>query len=321
MASRAVLTIATGKPAYVNMAANLARSFKYWHKDSAIQFALVTDQKQLLPKDLSDISIIEIEPGSYGEGFSTKLNLDVFAPAEQTLFVDADCLCVGNLEPAFERFKGRSVSVIGGTISSGEWFGDVTLVCQRFGVKALPKFNGGIYYLEKNYLVESIFNTARELEPRYDEMDLVRLRSRPNDELLIAISMAVHDQWGIPEDGTIMAEPLNFGCGIEIDVLKGAATLFNNPSHRNYQPHWPLEEAHPLVVHFLGGYTDRSPYTREAMRLQKHMGEGWPASLATLYAKVFCSAPEYLIETLKDSLRPAYRKLLGTRAIARSNRI
>jgi hypothetical protein len=303
------------------MAATLARSFKYWHKDSAIQFILVTDQKTLLPKDLSDISVIEIEPGSYGEGFSPKLYLDVFAPAGQTLFVDADCLCVGNLEPAFEHFKGRSVSVVGGIINNGEWFGDVALICQKFGVKALPKFNGGIYYLEKDDLAKNIFNAARELESRYDEIGLVRLRNRPNDELLIAIAMAVHDQWGIPEDGTIMAEPLNFGCGVQIDVLKGTATLLNVPGHKNYHPHWPLKEAHPLVVHFLGGHTDSSPYTREAMRLQKHIGEGWPASIATLYAKAVCSVPEYLAGTFKDSFRPAYRKLFGARAVARSNRI
>lgn len=146
---RAVLTIATGKPIYIQMAVNLARSFKWWHRNSSIRFIIVTDQKRSIPSDLSDIKVIELQPGQYGQGFSPKLYLDKLAPAEQTLFIDADCLCVGSLESVFNRFAKHAVSVVGGTISEGEWFGDVAALCQRFGVEALPKFNGGIYYLEK----------------------------------------------------------------------------------------------------------------------------------------------------------------------------
>ena len=44
---RYVLTIATGKKVFVDMAANLARSFLWWHHTgSDIQFQLVTDQPQ-----------------------------------------------------------------------------------------------------------------------------------------------------------------------------------------------------------------------------------------------------------------------------------
>ncbi len=49
---RYVLTIATGKKTFVDMAANLARSFLWWHPDSDIKFQLVTDQQAFIPADV-----------------------------------------------------------------------------------------------------------------------------------------------------------------------------------------------------------------------------------------------------------------------------
>jgi len=58
---RYVLTIATGKKTYINMAVNLARSFLWWHKNSNIQFQLVTDQPAFIPADIKNqIKIIKI---------------------------------------------------------------------------------------------------------------------------------------------------------------------------------------------------------------------------------------------------------------------
>src|ERR1700761_392416 len=97
-----ILTIATGKGLYVDMAANLARSFLHWHPQTDIQFHLVTDQKQIIPNDIVDrIKTIEIKPGELGEGFSSKLFLDKLAPEGQTLFIDSDCLVFGNLDWVF----------------------------------------------------------------------------------------------------------------------------------------------------------------------------------------------------------------------------
>jgi hypothetical protein len=78
MHSRAVFTIATGKPVYLEMAFALARSFRLWHRDSNIRFYLVTDASTAnLPADLRDLNIIPIATGQYGSGFRTKLPRDV----------------------------------------------------------------------------------------------------------------------------------------------------------------------------------------------------------------------------------------------------
>lgn len=318
---RAVLTLATGKPLYVQMAVNLARSFKLWHKDSAIKFTLATDQKHVIPPDLSDIDIIELQPGQYGKGFSTKLHLDKLAPAQQTLFIDADCLCVASLESVFECFAGHAVSVVGKTISHGDFFGNVAEVCRRFKIKELPVFVGGLYYLEKGAVSSSIYAKARELEPQYDEIGLVRLRNLPNEEPLMAIAMAMHSQMPIPDDGSIKAEPMHFPSGVEIDVFQGSAALWNQPDDLRYLSTWHLTEAHPLIVHFHSTDTERNPYTREVIRLQKVMAERWSIRAASAYAFATCSVPQTSISFLKDTFRPMYRRLFGFRHVSPSKRV
>src|ERR1051325_8359999 len=93
---RAVFTFATGKPVYLEMACALARSFQLWNRGGDIPFFLATDApSESIPGDLQDLPIIPLRPEQYGIGFSPKLHLDKLAPLDRSLFVDADCLCVG----------------------------------------------------------------------------------------------------------------------------------------------------------------------------------------------------------------------------------
>lgn len=318
---KAVLTLATGKPVYIQMAIALARSFKRWHQNSSIGFAIATDRKELIPADLQDIEVIELEQGQYGQGFSPKLYLDKLAPADKTLFVDADCLCVGSLESVFDRFANRPVSVVGTTISQGEWFGDVAAVCQRFNVEALPKFNGGVYYLEKGDISDRVYATARDLEPQYDEIGLVRLRDRPNDELIMALAMALHGLMPVPDDGSILSDPQACPGKMHIDVLRGSSTLTNPPApHPQHQDWYPFIEVHPVLVHFLGHHTTIYPYKREELRLAL-AASNWTTLAADAGAAIAYSAPYLSREAVKNLLRPVYRQIFGFRTIATSERV
>lgn len=320
MSQRAVVTLAVGRPLFVEYAVNLARSFLWWHSESAIGFAFATDQPHLIPEDLRErVEILPLAPGQYGEGFTPKLYLDEFAPRNHTLFLDADSLVVGPLESVFDTFAGRPVAVIGGTISEGDWFGDIGRVRRGLGLGPIPKFNGGVYYLEKGDVATAVYQTARSLVPRYDELGLVRLRGKPNEELLMALALTIHGLAGIREDGSIMAEPLNFATGLSLDVLRGRARLENRPGHARYQSKWPLHVAHPRIVHFLGYHTDRHPYTTEARRLNL-MAAGKPVWFAWASAALTHAIPARLSQAFKSALRPAYHALFGARSIVPSSR-
>jgi len=320
--NKAVLTIATGKNVYLDMAANLARSFRWWNRDNGIAFYLATDLPEHLPEDVeSYIKIIALKPDELGKGFSTKLHLDKLAPGGQTLFIDADCLIYGNLLPVFEKFKGHPVSVVGGYMSSGDWFGDIAAVCTQFNIKQLPKFNGGIYYIEKGAEATQVYETARRLEPRYDEIGFMRLRGRPNDEVLMAVAMQLHGQTPIADDGSILGDPQACRYRCATNVISGERELINppppHPLHQNWYPHYKVS---PLVVHFLGSYTHNYPYLKDAYRLQQALN-GKLNLITELKALLTIQYPQQLSALAKTVFRPVYHKLFGHRKIKPSERI
>ncbi|MBA3485983.1 MAG: hypothetical protein H0T88_02115 [Lysobacter sp.] len=321
-ATRAVLTIATGKWVYLNMAIALARSFLWWHRDSAIQFYIATDITGPLPADMDNIRILRFEPGALGRGFSMKLKLDQLAPADQTLFIDADCLCTGPLEPVFQRFAGHHVSVVGGSITDGEWFGDVATTRSHFGIEELPKFNGGVYYLERGEKASRVYSRARELEERYDSLGLVRLRGCANEELLMAISMALEGCRGIEDDGSIHGELFASPKLLEVDVLRGVARLSNpplpDPAHR---PGYPVREIAPVIVHFLGDFTTKWQYRAEERVLRLVSLRRLPAAIARTWVLVTYKDPAMRLEKFRDALRPLYRRLFGLREVRQSERV
>jgi len=275
-----------------------------------------------LPEDLSRIGIVRVPPKKLGKGFSAKLNLDELSPAQQTLFIDADCLIFGDLTSVFDRFAGRAVSVVGGSISSGEWFGDVAEICSRFKVQSLPKFNGGIYYFEQGEVANSVYQQARNLEGDYDRLGLVRLRGRPNDELLMAIAMARHAMKSLPDDGSIMSDPQSCPGEMSVDVLRGHSRLVNPPApDKRHQPDCPHELVSPLVVHFLGDHTREFQYRAEQKKLSLVMGRGWGIAWARLFVVAFITVPQKTLALMKKGLRPIFHRIFGPRRVARSERI
>jgi hypothetical protein len=318
---RAVVTLAVGKPLYVNMAIALARSFKWWHRHSDIRFAIATDRADLIPPDLADVIVVPLTPGQFGTGFTPKLYLDQFAPGERTIFLDSDSLIVGSLATVFDRFAGRRVAVVGGTIASGEWFGNVADVRARFGLEHLVKFNGGLYYTERGPDSAMIYDFARSLVPDYDEIGFRRLRGKPNEEVLMAVAMAKYGADPLPDDGTVMGDLFSYSGKLEMDVLKGGATLRNppapHPDHRDWNEH---AVAHPLIVHFLDVFTTTYPYRREERRLAL-VARGWPVVLADGVAALTRSIPLLAVDRLKQLLRPVYRRIFGYRPVAVSPRI
>jgi hypothetical protein len=320
--NKQVLTLATGKKIFVEMAANLARSVWLWNASNDISFYLATDQPQFIPDDLKEfVKIILIKPSELGEGFSPKLHLDKLVPAGQTLFIDSDCMVFGNLDFVFERFKGHAVSVIGNYISTGEWFGDIQKICAQYNVPNLPKFNGGIYYLENGTAAKEVYSTARELEKKYDEIGFVRLRNRPNDEVLMALAMQLHGQTPVIDDGTIMSDPQACPGGYKINVISGERWLINPPApNPKHQAWYPFERVSPVIVHFLGYYTSHYPYKREAYRLSKKMADklNWVTEIITL---VKIEYPERFKVKFKNALRPVYHFFFDVRKIMQSERV
>ena len=304
------------------MAVNLARSFKLWNDGSGIEFYLVTDLPQHLPEDVKAfVKIIQVQPGEFGAGFTPKLYLDKLAPKGQTIFIDSDCIIYGSILPVFEKFSGHAVAVIGGYIADGEWFGNIAGICKKFNVKKLPKFNGGVYYVENGYKAEKVYEMAREFEKQYDEIGFVRLRGRPNDEVVVALAMAMNDEQPIPDDGTLMSDPLTCPGKYVTNVITGKTALLNPPKPSPLrQESYPFVNVSPVIVHFLGAETQSYQYKSDAHRLELIINDKYNlVNKMKLYGQI--EFPARLITICKNIFRPVYRKFLGTRKIKVSDRL
>ena len=320
---RAVITLATTKMIYVDMALVLARSFVLWNRDAGIPFYIFTDVEFEMPRELQGVvEVKRMPPGALGTGFSPKLHLDRLAPAPQTMFIDADCMVMGPLDPIFDRFAGRAVSVFGVRMSEGIWWGDVAAILKRIGKPAMTGFNGGLYYVEPGETANRVYARAREIEGLYDEWGLARLRGRPNDEVLMSIAMAEADLPAVEDDGTIMVPYNSYQVFRELDVFAGRCAMENPPpgapKHRDGVP---VRIVHPVIPHFVDTYTLHWRYLAEAERLRLHMASGLPRWLARLATFVTISIPGMLKMNGKEWFRPLYRALFGVRAVKANERV
>jgi len=308
---KSAFTIATGRQTYKKMAINCARSFARWND---LPFFIYSDEELELPADLKNVSVRVMQPGEFGIGFSTKLHLDRFCPTNRSLFIDADCLVMGDLEPLFAACAGTPVGVLGYLKSDGEMFGDVRQVCAHVGVDALPHFNGGLYYVEQGHASAAIFDEARALEPRYDEIGLVRLRGQPNDEVLISIALAKAGVKPVANDGGFYADFQWWPEVERIDALKGEAIMRNPPAGSpGHQDRYPSGEAKPLVVHFLGHHVEGNRYREETLALLLSRYP-LPARLIAALAVL----PARAVDGFKELFRPLFHRLFGARKIRKS---
>jgi hypothetical protein len=315
--TRAVITLATTKVVFLEMAFALARSFLYWNRDPDLKFHLITDLVFELPADLRPIEIVRVAPGKLGMGFSPKLHLDSLVPADQTLFIDSDCLCLGPLDYVFGRFAGRKVGVVGRTLTSGAWFCDIEKTRARFGLGPMPHFNGGLYYIERGDEVTELYRRARELEGRYDEIGLVRLRGRANDEILLSIALAERGWMPLPEDGTVLGNVNTIYPVIHaLDVLSGVCRMSNPPpADPRHLPAFPVAESRPRIVHFLDEGTELWQYRAEELKIRLVQQRGVSVPIARFIADGTIGVAGRSFDAFRESFRPWYRRLFGVRRI------
>ncbi len=315
---KSVLTIAVGKQVYVDMAINLAMSYLLWNKGNGIKFILVTDRADIVKKSIiyNDIIVLEIDSKMYDDGFAIKLYLDKFVQTDETLFIDCDCLVYSDVAIVFEKFKNQDFSLIGEICENGDFFGDIFSICKNFKINYLPRFVGAIYFIKKGIVSSSIFDFARYLKPQYDDIGLIRLRNKENEEPLIAISMAKNNQKPIIDDGKLKADRMSFS-SIKSNVLYGKCELFNK---KNEYPTWnKLISSKPIITHFNASFSEQYIYKADVKRLlifykfKSKIAANLVASSTVYY-------PGLIKESIKKYLRPISHKIIGVRKVVITKR-
>jgi hypothetical protein len=318
-ANKSIFTIATGSEVYLRYAFNLARSFALFNDLEQTSFYIVTDLRCTPPADLPFVRTIDLPGEIASKGLGPKLYLDVLAPTKISLFLDSDCLIFRDLEFVFDRFRGRPISVVGVGVADGTWCGPSAAgLCSQFGFASMPRFNGGLYYLEKGSLASSVYQTARQLQSQYDVLGFRRHRGWLNDEPLLSLAMAIHSQVSIADDGSILSDLASGLEHTDINVLEGKSVLYNPPPPSIRHKWWQNTRGHysPAVIHFADGF----PYNRESFRLALKFTTPLPDAAIGSLAFLRYSAPYWSKNAIKSVLRPTYKRLFGYRSAQSSDR-
>jgi hypothetical protein len=268
---RGVITLAYGQERFVEQARSLAHSLQL-HAPH-LHRTLITDSNNIEIGKLFT-EVVPYRP-EYGSGVRQKMFLDKYSPYQETLFIDSDCLVLGNLDAFWSAFAGQSFGVPGFRYlhkGSVDPYIDVDHVLETLHLTAIPKFNGGTYYFDRSPQAKELFDTARNILDNWRTLRLREFRrDGPGDEAVYAVAMAMNHICPTSMGPSGMWTPVNYKGPLLLDAIKGTCSFEKEGMKLS-----------PEVIHFPGEYVFAFAYARERARLRTHVeGKGTPMSRLT----------------------------------------
>lgn len=256
VSGRGILTLAYGERRFIEQARSLAHSLEL--HAPGLPRAIVTDSEDPGLREL--FTVIPYRP-EFGSGVRQKLYLDLYSPFEETLFIDSDCLVLGDLSSFWQAFAGQAFGVPGFRYlerGSTDPYLDVNHVLDTLQLTRLPKFNGGVYYFNRSAASATFFETARKLLDDWNSLNFQEFRGNgPADEALYSVAMAMRDIAPVFMNPGGMWTPVGYTGRFRLDAIKGSCSFMKEGMLLT-----------PEVIHFPGEYGYLFAYTRERSRLQ-----------------------------------------------------
>ena len=222
--TKGFITIATGKEEYYALARNLLRSYRRFCADP-LPFAILADRENEYTTEFDDVVIF---PEGATNSYLDKLRLAEFAPYDETIFIDADCLAFNDLNVLFDHFQDADDFACFGRVlpldDKTGWFEYENLGDLKEKVSYVVGLHGGIYYMRKGALSRKVLDDAMGFIPNYKQYGF-RGKFDLGDEPLVALSMAVNGCRPIPfilEDICCYWEHEHH---MDIDITRGKATV------------------------------------------------------------------------------------------------
>lgn len=257
--SRGILTMAFGSERYIRMAKGMVRSLR--RHDREIPVAIVSDREApCLTRWFDEVVPIRQE---FGPGLAQKLNLDAYTPFDETLFVDSDFLFFSDPQAvwrALEPLDGFGLVAYPIDPADGHYaVDDLPAFMERLELSEMLMTNTGILYFDRSVSAKRVFDLARKIAARGDELGLKR---HPvgfyNDEPVFAAAIA---SLGLPfapigDDPLFTLAGLGMAGMAELDVRRKRSAYVRDG--RVYAP---------TLVHFNVGSQESRLYDRELRRL------------------------------------------------------
>lgn len=262
---RIVFTLAVGRPKFAEMAMGLGRSLSLIGDTTSR--VVVTDQQGYDWGRYYDQVLSPEDPIQWI--FFSKLTALERTDADQVLFIDSDSLAFRKLGPIFDYCQGKGLAVQGEMCSEGDWYGDLRQHCERHGVPALPRINGGLIYYERS--AQGFIETIRGYGERAGDLGFARDDPLVPDEPCIALAMAQTGQGHlIPEDMNFTNSAVGLIGKLRMDIANGECRyicrryhvrfvrpyIFHASRYGSFLVYW----RQLAKLKWLERYEDRHPY-------------------------------------------------------------
>lgn len=235
--TKGFITIATGKEQYYEIARNLLRSYRFTTK-TPLPFALLCDTENEFTKEFDDVRIFDEAKCNYLD----KLEIYALLPYDINIFIDADCLVYRDINRLFDIFENADDFCCYGRVlpldDKTGWFEYENLNADlQNQIDYVVGLHGGIYYMRKTALCKKVLEDAKAFSLNYADYKFKGKFTKPGDEPVVALSMAVNKCKPIPHDSSAIFCYWECENGIKFDFKNNCAYVISENIYTDIV-HW-----------------------------------------------------------------------------------
>ena len=256
--TKGFVTIATGKEQYYEIAKNLLISYRFT-TENPLPFAILCDDENEYTKEFDHVEIFPDPKRAYLD----KLNIFELLPYDINIFIDADCLCFGDINRLFDIFENADDFCCYGRVLPLEdktgWFeyDNLNEDLQK-QIDYVVGLHGGIYYIRKTEKSKKVLNDAKAFSENYADYKFKGKFQNPGDEPVVALSMAVNGCKPITHDFSSLICWWEHENLFDLDITNKSA--FCKPLNTKTD-----------IVHWGTRFTKSIPYCREISALELNL--------------------------------------------------
>lgn len=261
--TKGFITVATGNKYYYQLAYNLLQSYRFY-SSTPCPFAIIAEEKNEFTSAFDIVIITQKAQRSFMDKLLVFENL----PFDETIFIDSDSLCYGDLNKYWEIFQNSTdFSSFGENFSvdkneTGDvWYNLDGIGKYGKGVSYRCRVHAGVLYFRKSEALNKLYNDCLDIVNNYEDYNFTSF-SKSVDECSLAVAAAYNNM-------TMTASPLNsfvaYFCCSKINV-----NMFSKEI--SYTTPWSNFKGNCILIHF-GTPSTKTPTYRFSIECLNYLSQ------------------------------------------------